>query len=107
MAIRQRKYNIFIRPFIKANYGRVPVKIFAENDTPIYVNKPTPPTGGGCNTTLLNKDNDNTEYWTLYFTSNSYEQTHKKYTELLDEIGDDKIRMSSSVPFDIITAPRK
>lgn len=108
MAIRQREYRIFTRPFISVRYGSADVKIFADNNTPLFVTNPKPPinSGGGCTTLPLNKNGDETEYWTLYFSSNSYEQVQKVYNELLEDVGDDKIRMSSSVPFDIITTPR-
>ena len=108
MAIRQRKYNLWTRPFIKARIGDTEVKIFADNKTPIYVTNPSPPDKAqGCTNLPLNKMGEDNEYWMLYFSSNSYEQIHAKYTELLEEIGDDQIRMTSTAPFDIITTPRK
>ncbi len=107
MAIRQRKYNLFVRPFIKTKYGGTDVSIFAEDETIIYVDNPNPPSGAtGCTHIKLNKTEE-TSYWTLYFSSNSYEQVRTKYRELLEEIGDDNIYMSHTAPFDIIATPRK
>lgn len=108
MAIRQRKYSIFTRPFIDARYGNSTVKIFADKNTQIFVTNPKPPENSrGCTNLPLNKEQEDSEYWTLFFSSNSYEQIHAVYTKLLEDIGDDNIRISSTVPFDIITTPRK
>lgn len=105
MAIRQETYTIYVKPFIDIEAGGNPVKIFAEQNTPLYAKNPISSTGANPITHMEIKKEPTDEFWQAYYTSNSYEQIRVKYKELLNDIGEEYIRVEKNVFIDFNIVP--
>lgn len=105
MAIRQEEYTIYIKPYIISRLGQNDVKIYLDKNADLYTDDPT--IANGSNTERHKKltKKDGEEYWGSFFSSNSLEQVRIKYKKLLEDIGEEYIKVEKNIPIDILIKP--
>lgn len=104
MAIRQEKYTIYTRPYIKSRLGQVQVNIYADKNTDFFTDNPLS-TGVGC-THLQIAKKEGEECWVSFYSSNSLEKIRGKYKELIENLGEGYVKVEKNVPIDTIITPK-
>ena len=102
MAIRQEKYVIYVRPHIKTTYDNVPVTIFADSSTSLFIIDPK--SDADCPHISLQKKPDE-EFWIAYYYDNSLDKIRVKYKELIDDLGEEYVKVQKNVPTDTLIKP--
>ena len=102
MAIRQEVYTIYVVPHIKTTFGETPITVFSDKDTSIYIKDPR--LTGNCPHILLPKKPDE-QFWIAYYWDNSLDKIRVIYKKLIEDLGEDYVKVEKNVPIDTLIKP--